>query len=186
MLIDRVEVSEVEIKKSMNIQREINSLKFMEPSAKSDIDPKKALSAFQDYTDFNIFFDDQGFGDSDKIADRIGRYDTYSEMDSMEFIHRGLELISDDSSQSNDEGDVLRIFSDNESIKETLSDLFIKKLDLNNELWSIFYETIKFGDNFYEIIVDDYSNPKEIKRIRYLDPRKIEIIEVNGKLSHFL
>jgi len=133
----------------------------------------------------DMFFDNTAFGEKNSKADRITTYDKCSEMDSMEFIHRGLELIADDSSQPNDDGDTVKIYSDDESIKNTINSLFITKLDLNNELWSIIYETIKLGDNFYEVIVDDYKKPKEIKRIRYIDPRKIERIDINGKLSHF-
>ena len=100
------------------------------------------------------------------MRSRSSRYETYAEMDTMEFIHRGLELIADDASQPNDDGDTTKVYSDNEEIKEVIHNLFINKLDMNNELWSIIYETIKNGDNFYEVIPDDYKKPKEIKEIR--------------------
>lgn len=192
MLQNGKEVLEYDIKGAMNIQSALNASQFMEPSAKTELDPKKIAKNFNDITsdfnqsDFNVFFDDQEFSNGEKIADRTSRYDEYSEMDGMEFIHRGIELISDDASQANEDGDVISVKSDNEAVKQTISKLFINKLDFNNELWSIIYETIKFGDNFYEIIVDDYNKPKEIKRIRYLDPRKVDRIEINGKLSHFV
>jgi hypothetical protein len=191
MLINGREVLDSDIKGAMHVQAAINAAKYMETSAQSEIDPKKIAKSFEDgagnfnQSDFNIFFDEQEYGEGERTIDRTGRYDTYSEMDTMEFIHRGLELIADDASQPNDEGDVFSVYSDDEKVKETINNLFIEKLDFNNELWSIIYETIKFGDNFYEIIVDDYAKPKEIKRIRYLDPRKVERIEINGKLSHF-
>jgi hypothetical protein len=59
------------------------------------------------------------------------------------------------------------------------------EMNLNKELWSIIYETCKFGDNFYEVIPDSYENPHEIVRIRYLDPNKVNRIEKNGKLAFY-
>ena len=57
---------------------------------------------------------------------------------------------------------------------------------MNNELWSIVFETCKKGDNFYEVIPDSWESPKEVGRIRYLNPKKIERVEDNGKLMYFL
>ena len=73
--------------------------------------------------------------------------------------------------------------TDDEDIKEILEDLFHERLNLNKELWSIIFGTCKLGDNFYEIIPDDYVHPTQISRIRYLDPRKTNRIEKNGKLA---
>ena len=116
---------------------------------------------------------------------RIGYYDTYDRMDACPYVHRGLEVIADDSCQKNIEGYTVKIYSNDEDIKQILEKLFHEKLNLNKELWSIVFETCKFGDNFYEIIPDDYEHPKEIVRIRYLDPRKTNRIEKNGKLAFY-
>lgn len=186
-LIDGVEVF-VDEKAARGIQVDINAVPDLGQELKTDIDPKKidlTTDNYADGSDFNIFFDDTEFGDGGDLANRKNSYTTFKEMDGMEFIHRGIEIISDDSSQPNDTGDVMKFFSDDEEIKTVLDDLFVKKLDINNELWTIFYETVKMGDNFYEIIPDDYKKPKEIKRIRFLEPDKMERIEKDGKLSHF-
>jgi len=191
MLRDGIEVEDLHPKESMKIQQAINLAQDINSDARSEVDPKKADKYFNDLStginqdEMNMFFDNTAFGENGGKVDRITTYDKCSEMDSMEFIHRGLELIADDSSQPNDDGDTVKIYSDDEAIKDVINDLFITKLDLNNELWSIIYETIKLGDNFYEVIVDDYKKPKEIRRVRYIDPRKLERIEINGKLSHF-
>jgi len=172
MLRDGIEVEDLHPKESMKIQQAINLAQDINSDARSEVDPKKADKYFNDLSaginqnEMDMFFDNTAFGEKNSKADRITTYDKCSEMDSMEFIHRGLELIADDSSQPNDDGDTVKIYSDDESIKNTINSLFITKLDLNNELWSIIYETIKLGDNFYEVIVDDYKKPKEIKRIR--------------------
>ena len=124
--------------------------------------------------------------ESAETADRKVRYAYYREMDKMEFVHRALEIVSDDGSQKNNEGNALKIYSDDEDVKEMLEDLFFERLDINNELWSVIYETCKMGDNFYEVIVDDYKNPKKIVYLRYLEPTKVERVEENGRLSHFV
>ena len=186
-LIDGVEIF-VDEKTARKLQVDINSIPELGQELKTDIDPKKidlTADAYADGSDMNIFFDETEFGEGGDLANRKNGYQTYKEMDGMEFIHRGIEIISDDSSQPNDTGDVMKFFSDDEEIKNVLDDLFVKKLDMNNELWTIFYETVKMGDNFYEIIPDDYKKPKEIKRIRYLEPDKMERVEKDGKLSHF-
>lgn len=128
------------------------------------------------------YFDNQN---QESFRTRKENYDTYKEMDKHVFIHRAIETVADDASMRNDEGDTIKIYSNNEGIKETLTDLFKNRLNTNKELWSIVYETIKMGDNFYEVIPDSYENPKKIVSIRYLEPEKVERIEFNDKLAYF-
>ena len=116
---------------------------------------------------------------------RASYYQVFDQMDGCPFIHRGLQVIADDACQKNVDGDTVKIYSDDEDIKEILEKLFHERLNLNKELWSIFFETCKLGDNFYEIIPDSYEHPTEISRIRYLDPRKTNRIEKNGKLAFY-
>ena len=185
-LINGKEVFKDELQAS-KIQQQINSQKIID-EIKSGVDPSKIL---KDITDNNlnqteILFNDNGLDDLDgNNRTRKERYDTYRRMDKMEFIHRGIEIISDDSTQSNDDGNVLDIIDEDEDIKNILNELFLTKLSFNDELWSIVYETVKMGDNFYEIIPDNIKKPKEIKRIKYINPDKIERIEKNNKLLYF-
>ena len=116
---------------------------------------------------------------------RASYYQVFDQMDGCPFIHRGLQVIADDACQKNVDGDTVKVYSDDEDIKEILEKLFHERLNLNKELWSIFFETCKLGDNFYEIIPDSYEHPTEISRIRYLDPRKTNRIEKNGKLAFY-
>lgn len=116
---------------------------------------------------------------------RANYYQVFDHMDGCPFIHRGLQVIADDACQKNIDGDTVKVYSDDEDIKEILEKLFHERLNLNKELWSIFFETCKLGDNFYEVIPDSYEHPTEISRIRYLDPRKTNRIEKNGKLAFY-
>lgn len=186
MLINGKEVFYTE-QQTSKIQTDINKTDLLDDQLKTEVDMKKAKELASEFPDFelNTFFDDSKFGEDFKTRNRKERYDIYREMVESEFIHRGLELIADDSTQPNEDGNVLEVITNDEEIKDTLEDLFIRRLDLNNELWSMFYETGKLGDNFYEVIPDDYKKPKEISKVRFLKPEKTERVEINDKLSYF-
>lgn len=114
-------------------------------------------------------------------------YETYIKMGTLGLVNRALDIISDESSQTNDENDVLTIDSNNEKIYDCLKTLFFDKLSINTELWSILKETIKMGDNFYEITLDVKDGMAEgIRRIKYLDPSKIEIHEKDGRVDYYV
>ena len=181
-LINGQEIEYTE-KQIVDIQRKINVIDDLKADLKSEIKPQVVDETHPDYTSSGFsLFEEQ----SAETINRKSRYGFFREMDEMEFIHRALEVVSDDGSQENDEGNVMKFFSDDEDIKTRLETLFLEKLDMNNELWTIFYETCKMGDNFYEIIVDDYKKPKSVIFLRYLDSLKMDRKEENGRLSHFI
>lgn len=187
-------------KRAQEIQNKINIQKEMPDSLKQGItkkEQKDMSDMFHDGisdvgSDLNGF-SGEGYGinnntfiDGDNsLANRISYYDTFQQMSQYNFIHRGLQIIADDATQKNIEGDTVKVYSDDDDIKQILEDMFHRRLNLNKELWSIVYETCKLGDNFYEIIPDSYDNPHEIVRIRYLDPSKTNRIEKNGKLAFY-
>ena len=182
MLVNGREI-EVRPGQPEQIQRKINVIDRLRPDLKSEIPPKEQKDIDFAYNQFSMFEKE-----SAETADRKVRYAYYREMDKMEFVHRALEIVSDDASQVNNEGNVLKIYADDENVKKILEDLFYERLDINapNQLWSVIFETCKMGDNFYEVIVDDYSKPSKIVYLRYLEPTKVERVEDNGRLSHFV
>lgn len=114
-------------------------------------------------------------------------YETYIKMGTLGLVNRALDTISDEASQSNDDNDVLKINSNNEKIYDCLSELFFDKLSINTELWSIFKETIKMGDNFFEVALDVKDGMATgIKRLKYLDPSKVEIHEKDGRIDYYI
>lgn len=195
MLINGQDVN-IDFQKSKQIQQRVNAQSAIPDSAKSEV-PKRDLKELE--RQFLAANDGSGLAFSDMFGsnnntlltgnnvnvNRQEYYATFQEMSECNFIHRGLQIIADDGCQKNMEGDTVKIYSDDEETKSILEDLFHKRLNLNKELWSIFYETCKLGDNFYEVIPDSYEHPTQIARIRYLEPTKVNRIEVNGKLAFY-
>jgi len=180
MLINGKEVV-LDLKKSQNIQSEINDNKNLPDFIKSEVSKKQLIDAgYNDDQDISNALSEVSsinnsfLGGSSDLDNRKNWYATFQEMSSSNFIHRALQVVCDDACQKNTEGNTVGIVSDNEENKTILSELFHKRLNLNKELWSIFYETVKLGDNFYEIIPDSYEKPTMIAKIRYLEPHKVK------------
>ena len=114
-------------------------------------------------------------------------YETYIKMGTLGLVNRALDTIADESSQSDDNNDVMKINSNNEKIFDCLTELFFEKLSINTELWSIFKETTKMGDNFFEVTLDVKDGMAAgIKRLKYLDPSKVEIHEKDGRVDYYI
>ena len=179
-------------KASAKIQSKINTLEKINVDVKGDVSPQNLINNTTDnFSD--LMFGSDGYT-SDQlnrkgapwfVTDRKTRYGFFAEMDAMEFIHRALEIVADDSCQLNMDGNVLKINSNDDEKKKLLEDLFIERLDMNSELWNIVFDTARFGDNFYEIVPDSYENPKKIIYLKYLEPYRVTRIEKNNRLSHF-
>lgn len=173
-------------KQTISVQQDINTISQMPDELKQQLTPEemKSLMPVEGVDVSNIgFFSGQ---EEEGLRNRKERYDMFREMDQMVFIHRGVETICDEGVQRNDEGHALKFYSDDDEIKERLDDLFNNRLNFDRSLWSIMYETIKMGDNFFEVIPDSYSRPKKIMKLRFLEPQRVERIELNGKLAYFI
>lgn len=189
MIINGKEV-EIDFRRAAQIQDKVNKVEELPVSAKQEVN-KKEISHLNDYA--SNFSDLEGFGVSNSTLltgknskeNRKEYYTTYQEMSETNFIHRGLQVISDDCTQRGSNGHTLKVYSDDDDTKKTLEDLFFERINVDKELWSIFYETCKLGDNFYEVIPDSYQNPTMVARIRYLEPDRVNRIEKNGKLAFY-
>ena len=183
-------------KHSQQIQQRIDQINELPETTKVEL-PKKELRELDTrlnnfgYDSFNSQFGD-AFGTqsttlNNKLSpeNRAAYYDMYEEMAACPFLARGLQTIADDGTQKNVEGDTVKVYSNDEDIKDILDELFHIRLNLNKELWSIFFETCKIGDNFYEIIPDSYEHPTQVARIRYLNPERVNRVEKNGKLAFY-
>lgn len=117
---------------------------------------------------------------------RLQRYREFEQMCYVPELNGGLELYSDDGSLYNEDDEVIGAQSDDQNIKDTLHDLWFKALDMNSVLWHVFYNTCKYGDAFYEIVPDNYKNPKKIKYLKFVPPNFVVRVEENGNLLEFV
>lgn len=194
MIINGKDVS-VNFHAAQKTQERIDKASDIPETAKTEVSKKEQRDLLQSfsgeysgYSSYGDMFGSQNntLNATDGVAgNRAAYYQIFDDMDSTPFVHRGLQVIADDACQKNTEGDTVKVYSGDDEIKGILEDLFHSRLNLNKELWSIFFETIKYGDNFYEIIPDNYEHPTQIARIRYLDPVKVNRIESNGKLAFY-
>ena len=190
MIINGKEV-EIDFRRAAQIQDKVNKVEQLPDNSKVEVNNRE-LKQLQDITS-NTFDSFDGYGMNNNILltgkkskeNRKEYYTTYQEMSDSNFINRGLQVISDDCTQKNNEGHTLKIYSDDDDTKEILEDLFYQRLNIDKEAWSNVYETCRFGDNFFEIIPDSYKNPTMIARIRYLEPDRVNRIEKNGKLAFY-
>lgn len=190
MIINGKEV-ETNYRRAEEIQKKVNKVEQLPDTAKVEVNKKELKEINYESQDFSNF---DGFGmtnntwrdNTSNPETRKDYYNTYQEMSETNFIHRGLQIIADDCTQKNSvNGHTILVNSEDDDIKQTLSELFIDRLNIDREIWSIFYETCKLGDNFYEVIPDSYTNPTQIARIRYLKPERVNRIEKNGKLAFY-
>lgn len=187
MIINGKEV-EVDFRNAEKIQKKIDVVPQIPDSAKVEVNKAdlKEINYFDDSTFSGYSMQNNTLLTGSRAKEnRKQYYETFNDMANTNFIQRGLQIIADDCTQKNEDGQCLSIRSDDDEIKEILEKLFHERLNMNKELWSIFYETCKIGDNFYEVIPDSYKNPTMIARIRYLEADRVNRIEKNGKLAFY-
>ena len=143
MIINGKEV-EVDFRRAAQIQDRVNKVEQLPDNSKVEVNNRE-LKELQNITS-NTFENFDGYGMSNNILltgkkskeNRKEYYTTYQEMADSNFINRGLQIISDDCTQKNNDGHVLKVYSDDDEIKEILEDLFYQRLGVDKEAWSQF------------------------------------------------
>ena len=69
-------------------------------------------------------------------------------------ISAALDIYSEESTTTNEDGFILQIYSESKRIKSVLADLFNNKLDINTNLPMWTRNTCKYGDNFVYLKLD--------------------------------
>lgn len=117
--------------------------------------------------------------------DRKKRYREYEDMDGYPEISSAFDVYADDCSQENLDGSKWDILSKDELLKEEVSTLF-ENIELDRLLWDITRNTVKYGDNFLELVVDINNIKRGIQRIKILNPNFIFRVEDEfGHLKQF-
>ena len=82
---------------------------------------------------------------------RIQLYSDYEAMDTDPIIASTLDIISDEATVKNDQGEVLSIKSSDENLQKVLYNLFYDVLNIEFNLWSWIRGMCKHGDYFLKL-----------------------------------
>ena len=82
---------------------------------------------------------------------RVQLYSDYEAMDTDPIIASALDIISDETTIKNDQGEVLAIKSSDENIQRVLYNLFYDVLNIEFNLWSWTRNMLKYGDFFLKL-----------------------------------
>jgi len=86
---------------------------------------------------------------------RIGSYSDFEAMEFYPIIAAALDIMAEESTTLNDKGKVLNVYSDSSRVKGILEDLFFNRLDIHTSLPMWTRNTVKYGDNFVFLNIDD-------------------------------
>jgi uncharacterized membrane protein YgcG len=86
---------------------------------------------------------------------RIGSYSDFEAMEFYPTIAAALDVMMEESTTLNDKGRMLNVYSESTRVKSILEDLFFNRLDLHTSLPMYTRNTVKYGDNFVYLNIDD-------------------------------
>lgn len=86
---------------------------------------------------------------------RVQIYADYDAMDTDAIIASALDIIADESTLKNDQGQVLTIRSSDENIQKILENLFYSVLNIEFNLWSWIRNMCKYGDFYLKMEISD-------------------------------
>jgi len=88
--------------------------------------------------------------------DRRRRYEEYNLMDQDAMISGSLDVYADECcSMSIEEGTTINVESENDKVTEEVEDLFFETLQLEDQVWGLSRDLIKFGDSPFEIVMNE-------------------------------
>ena len=82
---------------------------------------------------------------------RVQLYSDYEAMDTDSIIASALDIVADEATVKNDQGEVLSIKSSDENIQRVLYNLFYDVLNIEFNLWSWTRNMLKYGDFFLKL-----------------------------------
>ena len=86
---------------------------------------------------------------------RIQLYSDYEAMDTDPLIASTLDIIADEATVKNDQGEILQIQSSDENIQRVLYNLFYDILNIEFNLWSWTRQMCKYGDFFLKLEISE-------------------------------
>ena len=89
------------------------------------------------------------------MAARLALFRDYETMDSDPIIASALDIYSDESTMKGEYGDVIKIKSDNDNIKDILNNLFYDIMNIEFNLWPWVRNLVKYGDFYLYLDISD-------------------------------
>ena len=127
---------------------------------------------------------------------RLQLYSDYEAMDTDSILASSLDILSDEATVKNDQGDILTIKSSDENIQRVLNNLFYDVLNIEFNLWSWVRNMCKYGDFFLKLEIAEKFGvynvlPYTVYNVSRHEghdpeaPSKVEfIIDPDGLASH--
>lgn len=142
----------------------------------------KIIRALYGNSTISSLFDDTG-----KSTSREQYYAIYDEMDdTTAYVTSALDILSDDATQPDDDGNLIYIESDSEKVKTVISNLF-ESLDIESRLSKWARAIAKYGDLFVQVYG---STEKDHRGISSIDdtvyPARVSRRDFRGKLVAFV
>lgn len=118
-------------------------------------------------------------------------YRDYDIMDSDPIIASALDIYADESTTRNENGDLLKIYSSDDNIKQILENLYYDVLNLDFNLWPWVRNLAKYGDFFlhldisekYGIVNASPLSVHEIERVEDSDPENPYYVKFENLLE---
>lgn len=118
--------------------------------------------------------------------DRKRRYQEFENMDDYPEVAAAFDIYADDTTQTNLDGTRWEVETEDQLIKDEVTALF-EDIKLDNFIWDIARNTVKYGDCFIELVVDIDNISRGIQKIKILDPNYMFRIENEyGTLTDFI
>lgn len=134
------------LRKLINIFRTNSALKFHAQSG-NGVKPMGTAKAF-----FRNGYNLQSHVGAMSVYDRFARYSDYMEMESNPIISKALDTYADEATQKDEEGNIIKVISDDHDIKAIIEELLGDILHLNGkEGYKLIRYLCKYGDVFYLI-----------------------------------
>ena len=116
---------------------------------------------------------------------RLNLFKDYESMDSDAIISSALDIYADESTMKSEYGEVLKINTDNEQIKEILHNLFYDIVNIEFNLWPWIRNMCKYGDFFLKLEINEkYGitnviplSVYDVSRLEGLDPENPEYVK---------
>jgi hypothetical protein len=102
------------------------------------------------------------------------QYD-YESMEYTPEISAALDIYSEESTTTNEDGFILQIYSESKRIKSVLADLFNNNLDINTNLPMWTRNTCKYGDNFVYLKLDPEKGVVGVQQLPTIEIERHEI-----------